>query len=86
MQSKFPDIKLIFHSISSRNSNLHGFILTNTMNRAMEVDATTEDPEQIKIRESVEAITGAADQLLTRGQTEIYEQEREMVSVVLSCT
>jgi len=56
------------------------------MNRAMEVDATTEDPEQIKIRESVEAITGAADQLLTRGQTEIYEQEREMVSVVLSCT
>lgn len=38
-----------------------------------------EDPLQIKIREAVDAITGAADQLLTRGQTDIYEQEREML-------
>lgn len=47
----------------------------------MDVDAerVTEDPKQIKIREAVNAITGAADQLLTRGQTEIYEQEREML-------
>jgi CD2 antigen cytoplasmic tail-binding protein 2 len=37
----------------------------------------TDDPTQVKIREAVDAITGAADQLLTRGQTEIYEQERE---------
>jgi CD2 antigen cytoplasmic tail-binding protein 2 len=48
---------------------------------SMDVDGekVAEDPEQIKIREAVDAITGAADQLLTRGQTEIYEQEREML-------
>lgn len=50
---------------------------------AMDVDASAakeaEDPAQVKIREAVDAITGAADQLLTRGQTEIYEQEREML-------
>lgn len=48
----------------------------------MDIDSTTkqaEDPAQIKIREAVLAITEAADQLLTRGQTEIYEQEREML-------
>ena len=48
----------------------------------MDVDTTekqAEDPQQLKIREAVDAITGAADQLLTRGQTEIYEQEREML-------
>jgi CD2 antigen cytoplasmic tail-binding protein 2 len=38
-----------------------------------------EDPTQLKIREAVDAITSAADQLLTRGDTEIYEQEREML-------
>lgn len=48
---------------------------------AMDVDApkVAEDPEQVRIKEAVNAITGAADQLLTRGQTEIYEQEREML-------
>jgi CD2 antigen cytoplasmic tail-binding protein 2 len=47
----------------------------------MDVDMTkeAEDPEQIRIREAVNTITGAADQLLTRGQTDIYEQEREML-------
>jgi CD2 antigen cytoplasmic tail-binding protein 2 len=47
----------------------------------MEVDteAAVEDSNQVKIREAVDAITGAADQLLTRGQTDIYEQEREML-------
>lgn len=38
-----------------------------------------EDPEKVRIKEAVNAITGAADQLLTRGQTDIYEQEREML-------
>ena len=48
----------------------------------MDVDAEkapAEDPAQVRIREAVDAITGAADQLLTRGQTDIYEQEREML-------
>ena len=50
-------------------------------NEDMDVDEEkkAEDPAQIKIREAVDAITGAADQLLTRGETEIYEQEREML-------
>jgi CD2 antigen cytoplasmic tail-binding protein 2 len=45
----------------------------------MDVDPAekTEDPKQVKIRESVDAITVAADQLLSRGQTDVYEQERE---------
>lgn len=47
---------------------------------SMVVDsAIKEDPEQVRIREAVDAITGAADQLLTRGQTEIYEEERGML-------
>lgn len=51
-------------------------------NDGMDVDAEkapAEDPQQVRIREAVDAITGAADQLLTRGQTDIYEQEREML-------
>ncbi len=52
-----------------------------TGNDAMDVDneKSPEDPEQTKIRGAIDAITGAADQLLTRGQTDIYEQEREML-------
>ena len=47
----------------------------------MEVDAEKagEDPAEIRRREEVEAITGAADQLLTRGQMEIYDAERELL-------
>ena len=50
-------------------------------NNQMDVDAAkeAEDPAQVKIREAVNTITGAADQLLTRGQTDIYEHEREML-------
>jgi CD2 antigen cytoplasmic tail-binding protein 2 len=47
----------------------------------MDVDTengkAAEDPEQERIKAAVESITGAADQLLTRGQTDIYDQERE---------
>lgn len=39
--------------------------------------APPEDAAETKRREAVEAITAAADQLLTRGQTDIYEAERE---------
>lgn len=53
---------------------------------AMDIDSSSstaktaeEDPEQTRILESINSITGAADQLLTRGQTDIYEQEREML-------
>lgn len=36
-----------------------------------------EDPAETRRKAAVEAITGAADQLYTRGQAEIYETERE---------
>jgi len=42
-------------------------------------DATEDDPGEKIRKETVEAITGAADILLTRGQTEIYDTEREML-------
>lgn len=47
----------------------------------MDVDRekAPEDPAEIRRREAVEAITGAADQLFTRGQTEIYDAERELL-------
>ena len=48
---------------------------------AMDVDhdKAPEDPAETRRREAVEAITGAADQLLTRGQTDIYDAERELL-------
>lgn len=48
---------------------------------AMDVDmnGSADDLAEVKRKEAVEAITGAADQLLTRGQPEIYEHEREML-------
>lgn len=47
---------------------------------AMDVDANLEDPAEIKRKEAVEAITGAADQLMTRGDLEVYEHEREILT------
>lgn len=48
---------------------------------AMDVDAekSTADPEQARIKDAINSVTAAADQLFTRGQTDIYEQEREML-------
>ncbi|KAL6720255.1 hypothetical protein ACLMJK_002176 [Lecanora helva] len=48
---------------------------------AMNIDEepAAEDPAEIRRREAVEAITGAADKLLTQGQTEIYDAERELL-------
>lgn len=51
----------------------------NSNDMDVDTEKPTENPEQVKIREAIDVITGAADQLLTRGQTEIYEQEREML-------
>ncbi|KAF2457021.1 hypothetical protein BDY21DRAFT_286508 [Lineolata rhizophorae] len=49
---------------------------------AMDMDAPTkaaEDPAEVRRLAAVEAITGAADQLLARGQPEIYDAERELL-------
>lgn len=43
------------------------------------VETSPEDAAETRRREAVEAITGAADQLLSRGQASIYEVEREML-------
>ncbi|KAJ4254901.1 hypothetical protein NW762_009699 [Fusarium torreyae] len=47
----------------------------------MEVDGgeSTEDPEQKRIKASIDAITEAADKLLSRDHEEIYDQERELL-------
>ncbi|KAK7755655.1 hypothetical protein SLS62_002266 [Diatrype stigma] len=47
----------------------------------MEVDtaapAPAEDPEQVRIREAIDAITDAASKLLERDRPDIYDRERE---------
>ncbi|KAJ8119602.1 hypothetical protein O1611_g10574 [Lasiodiplodia mahajangana] len=37
----------------------------------------TEDPEQVRIREAINAITDAADKLLGRDRPDVYDRERE---------
>ena len=53
----------------------------NKDENTMEVDpqAQEEDPAETRRRATVEAVTAATDSLLTRGQTEIYDTEREML-------
>ncbi|KAF9877744.1 Lin1 family protein [Colletotrichum karsti] len=47
---------------------------------AMDVDHEKEmTPEQVKRKEAIEAITDAADKLLSRDRVEIYDEEREML-------
>lgn len=47
---------------------------------AMEVEPGEEEAREVARREAVEAITGAADMLLSRGQEEIYDTERELLA------
>lgn len=52
----------------------------NKNSDGMDVDKeTAEDPEQVKIKEAINAITDAADKLLSRDFEEIYDQERELL-------
>lgn len=47
---------------------------------AMETDQeAAADPKQVEIKEAIDAITDAADKLLSRGHEEIYDQERELL-------
>ncbi|KAF2199320.1 hypothetical protein GQ43DRAFT_442594 [Delitschia confertaspora ATCC 74209] len=45
-----------------------------------EIDDFAGHAAEVRRKEAVEAITGAADQLLTRGQTDIYDAEREVLT------
>lgn len=49
--------------------------------QAMDVDEhdSAQDPEQVKIREAIDAITESADKLLARGQGDVYDEERELL-------
>lgn len=49
-------------------------------NGGEDVEMTEENPEETRRRKAIDDVTGAADLLLTRGQTEIYDQEREMLT------
>ncbi|KAK7920483.1 lin1 family protein [Apiospora marii] len=44
----------------------------------MDVDAA-EDPEQVRIKEAIDAITDAADKLLSRDRPDVYDRERELL-------
>ncbi|KPM37193.1 hypothetical protein AK830_g9355 [Neonectria ditissima] len=46
----------------------------------MEVDGgNNQDPEQARVKQSIDAITEAADKLLSRDYEDIYDQERELL-------
>lgn len=45
----------------------------------MDVEKKEEDPEQERIRGAIQAITDAADKLLSRDYEDIYDQERELL-------
>ena len=45
----------------------------------VDVEKPLEDPAEARRKKAVETITDAADRLLTRGQAEVYDTEREML-------
>lgn len=47
---------------------------------AEDVEMTEDRPEEAAQRKKIELITGAADMLMTRGQHEIYDTERELLT------
>ncbi|PWY94907.1 hypothetical protein BO94DRAFT_530804 [Aspergillus sclerotioniger CBS 115572] len=51
-----------------------------TESAAEDTEMTEEDPKEVARKQAIDAITGAADILLTRGQAEIYDTEREMLT------
>lgn len=44
-----------------------------------EFEMIQDDPDELRRRETIETITDAADRLLTRGQPDIYDTERELL-------
>ncbi|PKX89739.1 GYF domain-containing protein [Aspergillus novofumigatus IBT 16806] len=44
-----------------------------------DTEMTEDDPNEASRKQAIETITGAADILMTRGQTDIYDTEREML-------
>jgi CD2 antigen cytoplasmic tail-binding protein 2 len=44
-----------------------------------DTEMTEDDPKEVARKQAIDAITGAADVLMTRGQAEIYDTERELL-------
>ncbi|KAE8356615.1 hypothetical protein BDV28DRAFT_126621 [Aspergillus coremiiformis] len=49
-------------------------------NAPEDTEMTENDPKEVARRQAIDAITGAADILMTRGQAEIYDAERELLT------
>ncbi|KAL8823008.1 MAG: hypothetical protein Q9191_006266 [Dirinaria sp. TL-2023a] len=66
------------HKNKNKNKNKH-----NGASQSMDVEpdnkAHEDDPAETRRRDAVEAITNGANQLLTRGQPEIYDAEKEVL-------
>ncbi|KAL4999266.1 hypothetical protein BDV10DRAFT_165070 [Aspergillus recurvatus] len=45
-----------------------------------DTEMAEEDPKEVARKQAIEAVTGAADILMARGQAEIYDTEREMLT------
>ncbi|KAJ9482812.1 hypothetical protein VN97_g10612 [Penicillium thymicola] len=52
----------------------------NKKNALEDVEMTDEDPSEVARKKAIDAITGAADILMGRGQIDIYDTEREMLT------
>ncbi|EEP79291.1 hypothetical protein UREG_04137 [Uncinocarpus reesii 1704] len=60
----------------NKNKNRH----KKTNGSTEDVEMTEEDPAEVTRKQTIEKITGAADILLSRGQTDIYDAERELLT------
>ncbi|KAF7586570.1 hypothetical protein BBP40_008669 [Aspergillus hancockii] len=47
---------------------------------AEDTEMTEDDPKEVARKQAIDALTGAADILMTRGQAEIYDTERELLT------
>ncbi|KAL1984510.1 hypothetical protein VTN96DRAFT_9109 [Rasamsonia emersonii] len=54
--------------------------MNGTNGAAEDVEMTEDNPEEAARKKAIDEITGAADLLLTRGQSDIYEVERETLT------
>ncbi|KAJ5229280.1 hypothetical protein N7489_009988 [Penicillium chrysogenum] len=52
----------------------------NKKNAAQDIEMTDEDPNEVARKQAIDSLTGAADILMGRGQIDIYDTEREMLT------
>ncbi|KAL2116813.1 hypothetical protein VTJ04DRAFT_8981 [Mycothermus thermophilus] len=81
-QTKQPKPKKVPKWKQKKAAAKNGTAAAATEEDAMEVDTTTaqkepEDPQQVKIKEAINAIADAADKLMSRDFPNIYDMERE---------